>query len=165
MRIVPVPVDLILPLRHRILRPGLPLDTARFPGDADPATLHLAAYQDDSSSPGGADVSPVDPPEPTSAPSRDSSLLGCVSIYAAPDPTPGSDRRYQLRGMAVDDGQRGRGIGAALLADVHRRYPPHTLWCNARTIAERFYQSLGWQTVSDVFDIPTVGPHVVMHGP
>ncbi|MEM1208099.1 MAG: GNAT family N-acetyltransferase [Planctomycetota bacterium] len=144
MRIAPVPVDLILPLRHRILRPGLPPDTARFSGDADPDTLHLAAYD-------------AEPP--------DAHVVGCVSIYAAPDPTPGSDRRHQLRGMAVDDNQRGRGIGAALLDDVHRRYSPRTLWCNARTPAERFYLNHGWQTVSEVFDIPTVGPHVVMHGP
>ncbi|MEM0914841.1 MAG: GNAT family N-acetyltransferase [Planctomycetota bacterium] len=152
MRIAPVPVDLILPLRHRILRPGLPPDTARFPGDDDPDTLHLAAFD-------AGDSGPCPTPSP------DPPILGCVSIYAAPDPTPGSDRRHQLRGMAVADGQRGRGIGAALLDDVHRRYPPGSLWCNARTVAERFYQSHGWQTVSDVFDIPTVGPHVVMHGP
>jgi len=40
-----VSVDLILPLRHRMLRQGMPFESARFPGDADDATVHFAAVQ------------------------------------------------------------------------------------------------------------------------
>ena len=36
------------------------------------------------------------------------------------------------------------------------------LWCNARLPAVGFYQKLGWAAVSDVFEIPTAGPHVKM---
>jgi hypothetical protein len=38
------------------------------------------------------------------------------------------------------------------------------LWCNARrTIpAAGFYQKQGWTIVSDIFEIPTAGPHVKM---
>ena len=34
----------IIPLRHRILRAGLPIEEAHFPGDTDPSTIHVAAF-------------------------------------------------------------------------------------------------------------------------
>src|SRR2546421_12182576 len=37
-------VEEIIPLRHRILRAGLPIEEAHFPGDRDPATCHVAAF-------------------------------------------------------------------------------------------------------------------------
>lgn len=36
------------------------------------------------------------------------------------------------------------------------------LWCNARVVAIPFYIADGWKIVSDVFEIQTVGPHVIM---
>jgi predicted GNAT family N-acyltransferase len=38
----------------------------------------------------------------------------------------------------------------------------HMIWCNARLSAVRFYEKLGFETRGDEFDIPDVGPHVVM---
>jgi hypothetical protein len=40
--------------------------------------------------------------------------------------------------------------------------PVRQLWCNARVPAANFYRKLGWQVVSEVFEIPTAGPHVRM---
>jgi len=37
-----VPWSAVLPLRHRVLRPGLPLDAARFAEDRAPDTFHVA---------------------------------------------------------------------------------------------------------------------------
>ncbi len=36
------------------------------------------------------------------------------------------------------------------------------VWCNARVVAVPFYAKQGWEIVSEVFDIPTVGPHRAM---
>ena len=36
------------------------------------------------------------------------------------------------------------------------------LWCNARTSAMGFYQNVGFEKIGEEFDIPTVGPHVLM---
>ena len=56
-----------------------------------------------------------------------------------------------------------RGVGAALLIfAVDALRPAPLLWCNARIGAVPFYRRLGWRVVSDVFDVPTVGPHVRM---
>lgn len=124
--------DEILPLRHAVLRPGLPVAEAWFDGDDDPATVHAGAFRDD-----GAPV-------------------GCVTLM----PRPWRDAAWQLRGMATHPDVRGRGVGKALLAFAENGRT--RLWCNARVAAAGFYAKHGWTVESDEFDLPGVGPHVVM---
>ncbi len=135
-----VTLDEILPLRHAELRPGRPLETARFDGDHEPSTRHFGAFLRDS---GGA--------------------VACVSCMRRP--RAGADA-WQVRGMATRGDLRGRGLGRALLLfalDALRAEDgPHLLWCNARVGALRFWERAGWSVASDVFDIPDVGPHRVL---
>ncbi|MFM8415610.1 MAG: GNAT family N-acetyltransferase [Planctomycetota bacterium] len=133
-----VDVEEILPLRHRILRPGRPFETAHFDGDQDVATRHYAA---------------------TSA----AGPVVCLSLM----PSTWEGRpAWQLRGMATDFGLQGTGLGRRLLeaavADTRHDDPDRIFWCNARVSAVGFYEKLGWRVVSDPFDVPTVGPHVKM---
>src|SRR5438034_10810915 len=65
----------ILPLRHRELRPGRPLDAAAFDGDAEPATVHVGAFL-------------VDPGD----------AVACASFMARDRE---GEPAYQLRGMAT----------------------------------------------------------------
>jgi GNAT superfamily N-acetyltransferase len=126
----------VLGLRHAELRPGLPLATASFDGDDEPETLHVVAIDGDE-------------------------VVGCASFMRRPY---GGRPAYQLRGMATRADRRGTGVGAAVLrfgVDALRG-DTALLWCNARVAAVRFYERQGWTVVSDVFDIPTVGPHHVM---
>jgi GNAT superfamily N-acetyltransferase len=132
----------VLDLRHAILRHGLPRETAIFPGDDDPDTRHFAARVD---GPGGA-------------------IVGCVTLHLNDWK---GEPAYQLRGMAVDPSLQRRGVGRVLLEAVEAfvrspASPTRLLWCNARTPAVPFYGTHGWQVVSDVFDIPSAGPHVKM---
>jgi predicted GNAT family N-acyltransferase len=128
----------ILPLRHRILRPGLPFETARFDGDDDPGTRHYAAVPDG---------------EP----------VACLSLM--PSEWEGQPA-WQLRGMATDAAEQGRGLGRQLLetalAEAASDHPERGFWCNARTSAVGFYQKLDWRVVSEPFDVPTAGLHVKM---
>lgn len=48
------------------------------------------------------------------------------------------------------------------MADARRDEPGWLVWCNARTSAIGFYEKLGWQVVSEPFDVLTAGPHVKM---
>jgi GNAT superfamily N-acetyltransferase len=71
----------------------------------------------------------------------------------------------QVRGMAVDQGRRGGGIGAALLGEIERLASERgikLLWANCRTPAAGFYSKAGWIKVSEEFEIPTAGPHFKM---
>jgi GNAT superfamily N-acetyltransferase len=127
----------VIDLRHAILRAGLPRETAVFPGDDDPAARHYGAFEGDR-------------------------LIGCVTLH----PNQWRDApAWQLRGMAVDSTLQTRGVGKALIdfleSDI-RDSAVLQLWCNARVPASKFYEKMGWRIVSEVFEIPTAGPHVKM---
>jgi phosphoribosylformimino-5-aminoimidazole carboxamide ribotide isomerase len=69
----------------------------------------------------------------------------------------------QLRGMAVEPGREGGGIGRLLLDAAVRRLRAAgvaRLWCNARDPAIPFYERLGWRVTGDGFmDAGTGIPH------
>ncbi|HEV7924358.1 MAG TPA: GNAT family N-acetyltransferase [Verrucomicrobiae bacterium] len=140
-----VAVEKILDLRHRILRAGLPPESACFEGDAAETTLHFAAFAFEAS--GEASQRPI----------------ACLSLML--NSFQGKPA-WQLRGMAVDEPQQGRGLGRELVTHAEQAVaadsPVRLLWCNARVPAAGFYQKHGWTIVSEVFEIPTAGPHVKM---
>jgi GNAT superfamily N-acetyltransferase len=128
----------ILDLRWKVLRDGLPRETAIFDGDQEPTTHHFAAI-------------------------HDNRIIGCVTImHRLWQNRPA----WQLRGMAIDPQFQRTGIGGQLLQQVEQtiRSHPHSrqLWCNARTPATAFYRKFGWQLIGDEFLIPTAGPHYKM---
>lgn len=134
-----VRADDVRPLRHRILRPAQPFEETVYPGDDDPDTVHLGAFDGER-------------------------LVGIASLYKEDRPGgPAGGRR--IRGMATETDVRGTGYGAALLAGCIEHAAgggAHEVWCNARTVAVDFYRRAGFAVVSDEFDIAGVGPHVVM---
>ena len=127
----------IVALRHAVLRPGLPPESAEFDGDDAPSTRHYGAVA-------GGEV------------------IGCLSFMRSDRGGPA----HQLRGMATAASARGTGIGRALLRFADEALVAATgirgLWCNARVESIGFYERVGWEVVSDVFDVPGVGPHRVM---
>ena len=131
----------IRPLRNDILRPGLPYDTTRFEGDDDTDTFHLAAYD------------------------NEGKIVGIGSLMKAPWTGAPSRAAYQLRGMAVAQSHQGTGAGKAVLEALELNAQSNgadLIWCNARNTASGFYAKSGWQIVSKEFDVPGIGPHLVM---
>ena len=128
----------VIDLRHRVLRAGLPRESAAFDGDERSDARHVVAE----------------------AAGR---IVGCATVHAS---TWEGEPAWQLRGMATDPAVRAAGVGRAMLLYLERllasESPVRQLWCNARTPARGFYERLGWRVVSDVFEIPTAGPHVRM---
>jgi len=134
-----VPVQRIIDLRHVILRQGLPREAASFHGDDLPSSRHYAAIDN-------------------------GRVVGCLTLHQSQWE---SHPAWQLRGMATDNERQGQGIGSAMMdwmeADLlSDGNASRQLWCNARVPARNFYLKLGWQIVSDIFEIPTAGPHVRM---
>lgn len=132
-----VTAEEVRPLRHRALRPGQGFEQTLYPGDE--AGVHLGAFA------GGE-------------------LVGIASLYRE-DRAGGPADGWRLRGMATDAGVRGTGFGAALLAGCldHVASAGGTeLWCNARMTAAGFYRRAGFEVASEEFEVPGIGPHVVM---
>ena len=127
----------IVDLRYAVLRAGLPREAANFPGDEDSRTVHLAGkYR--------------------------KAVVACATVLVNQwEGRPAC----QLRGMAVDPAYQRRGVGARLLAEIEtvaRENGVTLIWANARTPAAEFYRRNGWEIVSEMFEIPTAGPHFRM---
>jgi GNAT superfamily N-acetyltransferase len=137
LRIAPADVEAILPLRDRVIIAGTDRATPEFEGDREAGTVHFAGR-------------------------LQGEVIACASFMQRPYV---GRPAYQLRGMATEPAWQGRGVGKRLLAeasDALRRRGARLLWCNARTLARTFYERQGWTTDTEVFEIPGVGPHVVM---
>jgi ribosomal protein S18 acetylase RimI-like enzyme len=79
-----------------------------------------------------------------------------------PDGEPGD---WRIRGMATAPAARGAGAGTAVLDALLRHARAEgaqRIWCNARTPARRFYERAGLSVISEEFELPMIGPHVVM---
>lgn len=136
-----VKLETIVDLRHAVLREGLPREAAIFDGDDDPTSRHYGAFDGDR-------------------------LVGCATLHLnSYEGVPA----WQLRGMAVAPEFRRQNIGRAMLDYIDMEtgsdLSVRLFWCNARVPATPFYQSLGWEIVSEMFQIPTAGPHVRMFRP
>ncbi|WP_295648191.1 GNAT family N-acetyltransferase [uncultured Mucilaginibacter sp.] len=92
--------------------------------------------------------------------------LACVASFHPESYADFTGTGYQLRGMATLETYRGKGFGNQLLnfGIVYLRgQKANYLWCNARKKALRFYESIGFEIISDEFDVPGIGPHHVMY--
>jgi len=139
----------VLPLRRKVLRQGMPPETAIFPGDDEPEALHLGAV-------------------------RDEEIVGIATFLVRPYPSdPSKARAWQLRGMAVDPTLQGQGVGSKILAAALEILAPELggrdgqpgraiLWCKARIKAVDFYRRNGWVTDGELFEIANFGPHYHM---
>jgi GNAT superfamily N-acetyltransferase len=135
IRVRQVPPEDVIDLRHRVLRPGRPRETAHFSGDRDAGTLHYAAFLGEQ-------------------------IVGVATVMTQPFPH-GDGPALQLRGMAVDPDLEKSGIGRALLEGIAREVQV-PMWCNARESAVPFYERTGWRICSERFPIEGVGPHFCM---
>ena len=135
-----IKVEEALPLRNVVLREGrLTPEECRFPSDNLPGNFHLGYF--------------------------DSEQLICIASFHPQNYEAYSGLGYQLRGMATADGYRGKAIGYKLVdfAKQHlQQLGTDYVWCNARQVAVRFYERLGFEIVSGQFDVPGIGPHYAM---
>jgi GNAT superfamily N-acetyltransferase len=125
-------------LRHRVLRPSGPLSDVQFP--ADRLAVHFGVFEQER-------------------------LVSVVTAHPENSPLCAGEGQWRIRGMATEPGLQGNGYGSealkALLAWGKAKCIP-LFWCNAREKAIFFYESYGFEIISDLFDIPGVGPHKVM---
>ncbi len=77
----------------------------------------------------------------------------------------GEPGAWRVRGMATAPQARGRGAGTAVLAALLEHAAAHgarRVWCNVRIGARSLYERAGFRATSDVFELPEIGPHLVM---
>ena len=122
-------------LRYEILRKphALPTSGTHFPGDENESTVHVLAL-------------------------HYSKLIGCATLLVDDSPD------IQLRGMAVANQWQRKGIGQQIVESAKNIAieKNKNLWCNARFLAIGFYERQGWIQSGEFFEVPIIGPHIVM---
>jgi len=140
MQPVAVDAETVRPLRAEILRPGQAPEAIVWDGDDAADTLHVAVL---------CEGDPV----------------GVATVVREGYPPQPGSGDWRIRGMATLERARGRGIGAALLArciEHAREAGGERVWCNARLRARSIYERAGLQVVGEEFEIPGIGPHLLM---
>ena len=93
-------------------------------------------------------------------------IVSCSTFYPEQTDKMPSKNAYRLRGMATDSSYLRKGYGDQIMQEAYhilKSKECDLLWCNARLIAVPFYQSVGFQEVGELFDIPEIGPHYYMY--
>lgn len=126
------------PLRRRVLRDGTASDEVVFEGDTLDTTFHLGLRVD-------------------------GEIVAVSTWLARQYPDRPGEPAYQLRGMAIQPGRRGQGLGAHLLAtglERCRAAGATLVWARARDSALPFYERHGFVSVgSGYVDLTTGLPH------
>lgn len=130
-------------LRHRILRPGQPVENCIYPGDDALGSFHLAVVTPDNK-------------------------IICNGTFMQEGHKEFAQAKlpYRLRGMATDFDFQKQGLGRRIIeaAEVElKKRNCDLLWFNGRTSAEGFYNKLGYINIENIFEIPLAGPHKVMY--
>jgi GNAT superfamily N-acetyltransferase len=128
-------------LRRALLRPHQRVNEMTWPGDEHLDTLHIGGF-------------------------RGEQLVGIATIHRQPMPGSPEPDAWRIRGVAVDHGHRGYGLGAMLL---HRLLDHATTaggriaWANATATSFGFFEHHGFHRRGDPFELPEIGPHYVVY--
>ena len=130
----------IYSIRHKVLRPNQPIEKCHFEHDGDDQTFHLGAFVDNK-------------------------LVSIASFYYEKNDTFENENQFRLRGMATLEDYRKQGFSRELLKvafPMIKQNFCNLVWCNARTSAQGFYETMGFKGHGEVFEIPDIGPHILM---
>jgi GNAT superfamily N-acetyltransferase len=143
--VLKVEASVTFPLRREVLgaRPNEPnLEDMARPDDDHPDSGHFAVFDEAER------------------------VIGTGTVRRREAPWLPDETGYQIRGMAVEAEQRGRGIGAAVLAAIINHVDARgggLLWCQARTDAQTLYERAGFRTHGDPTMDESSGEQVAMY--
>lgn len=127
-------------IRKKELRKNIPLPY-KFKGDFAKTTFHLGAVKNEE-------------------------VVAIASFVKVKNQLLKAETQYQLRGMAVDETYKQKGIGKLLLKEavtILKQKKTTILWCNAREKALNFYLKQGFEIFDVPFTIPHIGNHYKMY--
>lgn len=143
MKVELVPVEKLLNLRHKVLRPHRPMSEAHFDGDNDPSSFHVAVLDEKGEAQSIASIVVQEPPVDK-------------MVYQ------GAGLIFRLRGMATAPECQGQGFGRLALLKIISECDVRggeLLWCHARIKAVSFYEKMGFITLPTLYEVVPAGLH------
>ncbi|TCC98616.1 GNAT family N-acetyltransferase [Pedobacter hiemivivus] len=128
-----------LGLRNLVLRNNAGLDKCIFPTDETEGNFHLGCFVED--------------------------RLASIATFFPEDCEGRGAGGFRLRGMATDPAFSGKGCGSDLIKfaiNELRSANASYIWCHARSSAVGFYEKLGFEVISEEYEVPEIGPHFNM---
>ncbi|GCE24620.1 hypothetical protein KDA_01040 [Dictyobacter alpinus] len=93
-------------------------------------------------------------------------LIGVGSLFREAQDGSTNSTSWRIRGMAVLDSAQGQGVGGHILQTLinyaSKQELPCAIWCNGRSTAQGFYTRFGFTQHGPIFDLPPIGPHVLL---
>ncbi len=92
-------------------------------------------------------------------------LIGAASIHPEAMPDGYREGAWRLRGVAVDYGHRGRGVGALMVGRCLEHASAHAaraVWCVAPAGALGFFERHGFERTGDAIDGGERGPQYLL---
>ena len=135
-----ISLEQTLDLRNRVLRNNAGIAYARFKEDENEGVFHVGNMLNNK--------------------------IVCVATFIPVNHSDYDGSGFQLRGMATDENQIGKGFGTAVLNFAIRKLIEEKrcyIWCNARKSARSFYEKIGFSVISTEFMIDGIGPHFQMY--
>lgn len=126
-------------IRRIVLRPNQPAESSIYPMDDAPGTLHVGAF-------------------------LGNELVGITTVCRESPPGEQNPASWRMRGVAVVESARGRGIGRLLAGaclDHVIKNKGLFVWANGRTTALEYYHALGFQPRGEEF-VTDTGPHYLV---
>ena len=154
-RVCRVSADVVLPLRHAVLRTGRAWADALYEADTDPRSAHFAVFESTPDDVAVLAVGSVLPERPDWFDVEQGHGHPADRIHGQPagrihgepgDPSHPGRSAWRVRGMATRPDHRGSGIGTLVLAallDHVRSQGGGLVWCTARLGALTFYERGG----------------------
>lgn len=130
-----------IPIRHRVLREGKPVESCVFQDDFSIDAQHFGAFVD-------------------------KKIVGVVSLFKNKNTTFNAESQWQIRGMAVLPEYQNKGFGRQLVLhceNVVSNKKCATIWFNARENAVNFYKKMDYKIIGSAFTIEKIGLHFVMY--
>jgi GNAT superfamily N-acetyltransferase len=106
------------------------------------------------------------------AENKEGEVVGVASLFVqAPSRYPNEfvgKKIIRLRAMGVLPEMRGSGVGSAMVdfaLDYCNREGYSTIWCDAREVAFKFYETQQFKYVdeNDTYEVKNIGPHKTMY--
>jgi GNAT superfamily N-acetyltransferase len=140
VKVVRIEATDTIQIRQMILYPNGSIDECHYKGDDDENTFHLGAFVD-------------------------SKLVSVASFFYQKHPDLPGENHYRLRGMATLPEFQKQGFSSALLKTafpIIKQNFCNYLWCHARLSAAGYYEKVGFKRMSESFEVPTTGTHILM---